>query len=90
MPQEKNEGIYVIHMRSIYRARGRRNRGQKAVKYIQAFLVRHLGGRVILDPSISIYIYKRKIEKPPRTIAVKFVKIDQGVYKACLALPVKR
>lgn len=90
MPHEKNEGIYVIHMRNIFRARGRRNRGQRAIKYIRAFLVRHLGGKVVLDPSISTYIYKRKIEKPPRIIAVKFVKMDQGVYKACLALPVKR
>ncbi|MCC6058287.1 MAG: 60S ribosomal protein L31 [Desulfurococcaceae archaeon] len=90
MPQDKTEGIYVIHMRKVYRARHRRNRGQRAIKYIRTFLERHLGGKVILDPAISIYIYKKKIEKPPRVVAVRFMKIDQGVYKACLALLAKR
>jgi len=90
MPQDKAEGIYVIYMKNVYRARHRRNRGRRVAKYIRAFLERHLGGKVILDPAISIYIYKRKIEKPPRVVAVRFIRIDQGVYKACLALPAKR
>uniref|UniRef100_A0A7C2VAL6 Large ribosomal subunit protein eL31 n=1 Tax=Ignisphaera aggregans TaxID=334771 RepID=A0A7C2VAL6_9CREN len=90
MPREKNEGVYIISMRNVYRSRGRRNRGQKAIRYVRAYLERHLGGKVLLDPAISIYIFKRKIEKPPRLIAVRFIKIDRGVYKACLALPVKR
>lgn len=90
MPQEKNEGIYILHMRRVYKAGSRRNRGQRVIRYIRVFLERHLGGKVVLDPSISVYVYNRKIEKPPRVIAVKFMKIDRGVYKVSLALPVKR
>ena len=78
-------------MKRIYWGGSRRNRGQRAVKFVRRFLQRHLGAhRVILDPLISVYIYKRKIEKPPRYIAVRFWRIDEGVYKASLALPVKR
>lgn len=90
MPQEKKEGIYIIRMRNVYRARHRRNRGQRAIRYVKDFLKRHLNGNIIIDPLVSTYIYSRKIEKPPRVIAVRFIKIDEGMYKVCLALPVKR
>uniref|UniRef100_A0A7J3N0R0 Large ribosomal subunit protein eL31 n=1 Tax=Ignisphaera aggregans TaxID=334771 RepID=A0A7J3N0R0_9CREN len=90
MPQEKNEGLYVIHLRNVYRSGSRRNRGQRAIKYIRRFLERHLGGKVLLDPLINMYIHSRKIEKPPRIIAVKFIRIDNGVYKASIALPAER
>jgi ribosomal protein L31E len=90
MPQEKSEGILVIPLRYIYRAGSRRDRGKRAVHYIRKLLVRHLGGKVLLDPAISSYIYCRKIEKPPRRVAVRFIKIDSGVYKATLAVEVKR
>ncbi len=90
MPKEKTEGIYILSLRRVYWAGSRRDRGKRAVKYIRRFLERHLGGKVILDPLISVYIYKRKIEKPPRWIAIKFQKIDEGVYKASLAIPVRR
>ncbi len=89
MPSDKNEGIYIIPLRSIYMAKGRRDRGKRAVRYIRKFLERHLGGNVLLDPYISSYIYQRKVEKPPRYIAVKFMRIDEGVYKAMLALLVR-
>jgi len=90
MPKEKSEGIFVIPLRRVYLAGSRRDRGKRAVKYIRRFLERHLGGKVLLDPFISIYIYKRKIEKPPRYIVVHFMRIDESVYKASLALPVRR
>lgn len=60
------------------------------MEYIRRFLERHLGGKVLLDPSISVYVYSRKIERPPRKIAIKFTKLDSGVYKATLALLAKR
>ncbi len=90
MPKDKTEGIFVIPLRRVYMAGSRKNRGQRAVKFIRRFLERHLGGKVILDPLISVYIYKRKIEKPPRYVAVFFTKIDDGVYKASLAIPARR
>ncbi len=89
MPREKSSGIYIIPLKRVYWGGSRRNRGQRTVKLIRRYLERHLGGKVILDPLISVYIYKRKIEKPPRYIAVRFTRIDEGVYKASLALPVK-
>lgn len=90
MPKEKSEGIVVIPLRRIYKAGTRVDRGKRAVRFIRRFLERSLGGKVLLDPLISVYIYKRKIEKPPRRIAVRFIRIGEGVFKALLAIPVKR
>ncbi|MEL9940117.1 MAG: 50S ribosomal protein L31e [Ignisphaera sp.] len=90
MPKDKSEGIILIPLRYVYRAGSRRDRGKRAVRYIRRFLERHLGGRVILDPIISMYIYSRKIEKPPRKILVRFLKVDNGIFKAMLAVEVKR
>ncbi|MDK6028524.1 50S ribosomal protein L31e [Ignisphaera sp. 4213-co] len=90
MPKDKNEGIYLIPLRHVYRAGSRRDRGKRVISYIRKFLERHLGGKVILDPAISMFIYSRKIEKPPRKILVRFLKIDNGIYKAMLAVEVKR
>ncbi len=90
MPRDKSEGLFVIPLKRVYMAGSRKNRGQRAVKFVRRYLERHLGGKVLLDPLISVYIYKRKIEKPPRYIAIHFVRIDEGVFKASLALPVRR
>jgi large subunit ribosomal protein L31e len=90
MPQEKSEGLYIIHLRHVYRAGSRRDRGKRAIRYIRKLLARHLGGKVLLDPLISHYIFRRKIEKPPRRIAIKVTKIDSGVFKASLAVEVRR
>lgn len=90
MPQDKTDGIYIISFRHIYRAGSRVDRGKRALRYIRRFLERHLGGKVLLDPSISIYVYSRKIEKPPHKVAIRFTKLDNGVYKAMLALIAKR
>lgn len=90
MPREKSTGIYIVPLERVYWGGSRRNRGQRAIKLIRRFLERHLGGKVILDPLISVYVYKRKIEKPPRYVAIYFTRIDEGVYKASIALPVKR
>ncbi len=87
MPKEKSEGIYVISLKRVYWS-GRAMRGRKAIKFIRRFLMRHLGAeRVILDRTINEYIHSRSIKSPPRRIAVKFMKIDEGVYKATLAIP---
>lgn len=90
MPQDKADGIYIISLRHIYRAGSRIDRGRRALRYVRRFLERHLGGRVLFDPSISMYIYSRKIEKPPHKVAVRFIKLDNGVYKAMLALMARR
>ena len=90
MPQDKTDGIFIIPLRHVYRAGSRVDRGRRAIRYVRRFLERHLGGRVLLDPSISMYIYSRKIEKPPHKVAVRFTKLDSGVYKAALALVTKR
>ncbi|MEM0026633.1 MAG: 50S ribosomal protein L31e [Ignisphaera sp.] len=90
MPKDKSEGIILVPLRHVYRAGSRRDRGKRAIGYIRKFLERHLGGRVILDPTVSMYIYSRKIEKPPRKILVRFLKIDSGIFKAMLAVEVKR
>jgi len=90
MPKDKTEGLFVIPLKRVYMAGSRKDRGKRAVRFVRRYLERHLGGRVLLDPLISVYIYKRKIERPPRYIAVHFTKIDDGVFKASLALPARR
>jgi len=90
MPKHKESGIYIIPLRRVYMAGSTRDRGTRAVRIIRRFLERHLGGRVILDPAISVYIYRHKMTKPPRYVPVKFVKLDEGVYKAFLALEVPK
>ena len=90
MPQDKSDGLFIVSLRNVYRAGNRVDRGKRAVRYIKRFLERHLGGKVLLDSSIGMYIYSRKIEKPPHKIAIRFIKIDSNVYKATLALMAKR
>ncbi len=88
--KSKSSGIYIIPLKRIYWGGTRRDRGKRAIRFIRKYLERHLNAKkVLLDPLISVYIYKRKIEKPPRYIAIRFMRIDEGVYKAMLALPVK-
>jgi len=87
---EKNEGLYIIPLSRVYWGGSRRSRGRRTVRLIRDFITRHFGAkRVILDESISEYIFYRKIERPPRRIIVKVFKIDEGVYKATLASLVK-
>ncbi|MEM0044189.1 MAG: 50S ribosomal protein L31e [Sulfolobales archaeon] len=84
--KEKNEAIYVIPLKRVYWGGSRRNRGKRAVRLIREFIERHFNAKkVLLDESISEFIYSRKIEKPPRRVIVKVFKIDEGVYKATLA-----
>ncbi|MCS7110730.1 MAG: 50S ribosomal protein L31e [Ignisphaera sp.] len=90
MPQDKADGIYIVPLRPVYRAGSRTDRGRRALRYIRRFLERHLGGKVLIDPSINMYMYSRKIERPIRKIAVRFTKLDDGVYKVTLALVAKR
>ena len=90
MSKSKDEGIYVIPLTRVYWGGSRRSRGRRAIKLIKDFIARHFNAqRVVLDETINEYILSRKIEKPPRRVAVKVFKIDEGVYKATLAIPVK-
>lgn len=89
--KSKSDAIYIIPLNRIYWGGSRRTRGKRAVRFIKEFIRRHFGAeRVILDESISEYIFSRKIERPPRRIAVKISRIDEGIYKATLAVVIKR
>lgn len=91
MVKEKDEAVYVIPLSRIYWGGSRRTRGRRALKLIRGFVKRHFNAeRVIIDNMVSEYIFSHKIEKPPRRIAVKVVKIDEGIYKVLLAVAVKR
>jgi len=86
--REKDEGIYVIPLQRVYWGGSRRTRGKRAVRLIREFVERHFNAdRVIVDNMVNEYIFSRKIEKPPRKIAVKVIKIDEGIYKVLLAIP---
>ncbi|MDT7888478.1 MAG: 50S ribosomal protein L31e [Desulfurococcales archaeon] len=90
MPKEKDEALYVIPLQRVYWGGSRRNRGRRAIRLIQEFVKRHFGAeRVIIDNMVNEYILSYKIEKPPRRIAVKVIKIDEKIYKVLLAVPVR-
>lgn len=84
-----SEAVYVINLNRVYWT-GRYRRLAKAVKAVREFIKRHTKAKsVILDSSINEYIYSRAYDRPPRRVAVKVLKIDEGVYKATLALEVR-
>lgn len=91
MVKEKDEAVYIIPLSRVYWGGSRRTRGKRAVRLIREFVKRHFGAdRVIVDNMVNEYIFSYKIEKPPRRIAVKVIKIDEKIYKVLLAVPVKR
>jgi len=89
--KEKDEALYVIPLQRVYWGGSRRTRGKRAVRLIREFVKRHFKAeRVIVDNMVNEYIFSRKIEKPPRRIAVKVIKIDEGIYKVVLAVPARQ
>jgi large subunit ribosomal protein L31e len=90
MVKEKDEALYVIPLQRVYWGGSRRTRGKRAIRLIKEFVERHFKAkRVIIDNMVNEYIFSYKIEKPPRRIAVKVIKIDEGIYKVLLAVPVR-
>ncbi|MEM4971399.1 MAG: 50S ribosomal protein L31e [Sulfolobales archaeon] len=90
MVKEKDEALYVIPLQRVYWGGSRRTRGKRAIRLIKEFVKRHFKAeRVIIDNMVNEYIFSYKIEKPPRRIAVKVIKIDEGIYKVLLAVPVR-
>ncbi len=85
-----SERIYIINLSRIYWS-GRRRRGPRAIKRIREFVKRHTKAEhVIIDESISMYIFSYAYDKPPRRIAVRVIPVDpEGkVVKAVLAIPI--
>ncbi len=90
MVKEKDEALYVIPLQRIYWGGSRRTRGKRAIRLIKEFVERHFKAkRVIIDNMVNEYIFSYKIEKPPRRVAVKVIKIDEGIYKVLLAVPIR-
>ncbi len=90
MVKEKDEALYVIPLQRVYWGGSRRTRGKRAIRLIKEFVERHFKAkRVIIDNMVNEYIFSYKIEKPPRRIAVKVIKIDEGIYKVLLAVPIR-
>ncbi len=83
-----SEAIYIIGLSRLYRT-GRRRRVPRAVKHIKEFIKRHTKAeKVILDSSVSKYVFVRGYDKPPRRVAIAVMKLDQEgkVVKASLAV----
>jgi len=77
--ESKTEAIYVIPLRRVYWGR-RRNRAARAVKYVRMFIARHFGvdpRDVIIYNDVNEYIWQRGIEKPPRYVRVRAVKVSE-------------
>ncbi|MCX8208259.1 MAG: 60S ribosomal protein L31 [Sulfolobales archaeon] len=86
-----SESVFIISLSKLYRTR-RYRRAARAVKCVRNFIKRHTKAeKVLLDSSISTYVFSRRYDKPPRRIAVAVMKLDQEgkVVKASLAVRIK-
>lgn len=84
-----SEAIYVINLSKVYWTR-RYRRAARAIKAIREFIMRHTRAKdVIIDSSVSEYVFSRAYDRPPRKVTVRVIKVDEGVFKASLAIRIK-
>ena len=80
------ERVYTIPLR-ITRYVPRTKRAPRAIRFLREFMARHMKTEVEnvkLMPEVNEYIWSRGIEKPPRRIRVRAVKLKDGVVKVYL------
>lgn len=82
--KDKREAVYTIPLKRVYLGR-RTNRAPRAIKLIRRFAARHFGAKkVLIDERVNEIVWSRSIEKPPRRITVKIVKVDDETVKVTL------
>lgn len=80
------ERIYTIPLRKAYWLGPRWKRANKAIKLIREFIQRHMKPETIMiKPEVNEKVWSRGIEKPPRKIRVKAIKLADGTVKVSLA-----
>jgi len=85
MVEEKVERIYTVPLGKAYNYL-RTRRAPRAVKLLREFLARHMKvgiANVRLSNSLNTYLWEHSIQRPPRKVKVRVVKIA-GKVKAYL------
>ena len=78
--EAKKEAVYTIPLKRVYWGR-RSNRAARAIRLVRAFIARHFGvspRQVVIYNDVNEYIWSRGIEKPPRYVRVKAVRVEEG------------
>lgn len=75
------ERIYTIPLRIAYTV-PRNKRTPRAIRFIRAFLTRHMKSeKIVITPELNEILWSRGIQKPPRRIKVKVAKDSDGIVK---------
>ncbi len=80
------ERVYTVPLR-ITRFVPRTKRAPRAIRFLRDFMARHMKTdveKVKIMPEVNEYIWSRGIEKPPRRIRVRAVKLKDGTVKVYL------
>ncbi|RLE55131.1 MAG: 50S ribosomal protein L31e [Thermoprotei archaeon] len=80
------ERVYTVPLR-ITRFVPRTKRAPRAIRFLRDFMARHMKTdveKVKIMPEVNEYIWSRGIEKPPRKIRVRAVKLKDGTVKVYL------
>ncbi|MFQ5800351.1 MAG: 50S ribosomal protein L31e [Candidatus Hydrothermarchaeales archaeon] len=78
------ERVYVIPLKEV-KSGPRTKRAAKAIRYIRAFLQKHMKSEdVIIDSELNEKVWERGIEKIPQKIRVKAEKQEDGTVVASL------
>jgi len=72
------KAVHVIPLKYVYFGR-RRNRADRAIRLIKKYVSRHFkeAEKVVIDPSVNMYLWSRGRVKPPRRVVVE-IRFDKN------------
>ncbi len=76
------ERIYTVPFSKVVYGRRipRTKRTPRAMRYLRAFVKRHLSCEdIIIDSEVNEFMWARGIQKPPRKIRIRAVKTEEDV-----------
>ena len=83
---EEEEQIFTIPLR-ITKSVPRTKRSPRAIRAIKDYVKKHMRvdeDDVWIDPEVNEAIWKRGIQKPPKKIRVKALKLEEGEVEVSL------
>lgn len=83
---EEEEQIFTIPLR-VTKSVPRTKRSPRAIKAIKDYVKKHMRvdeDDVWIDPEVNEAIWKRGIQKPPKKIRVKALKLEEGEVEVSL------
>lgn len=77
--EEDSEKIFNVPLKGLKLSR-RTKRSSQAIKFIRRYIARHMKADekdIWIDPRINELIWKRGIQKPPKSIRVKISMLEE-------------